>query len=212
MTNLLKAAAAVSFLTVVANSAQAGTVYAQSVTGTDGAVSETCNVASSSTDRSDLCNALGEEDVDGDWRDGGFTSAGLYDSLLFDFGTLFSGPITIWEVTGGLNPSYLESVSFTLQNSVTNATATGVIRNDENNVADGPNRWKIEAKVAGLFDSLLIEDTTASTFPNTTAAKGDGFDIDAIAVNMAPVPVPASAALLLAGIGAFGAMRARKSA
>jgi len=103
------AAALASAISLAASSASAATVYAQSVTSTDGSVVETCDTPVKNTNRADICNALGEPDVDGSFSDGGFTSLGNFDSLLFDFGTLFTGPITVWEVTGGRNPSYLES-------------------------------------------------------------------------------------------------------
>ncbi len=200
MFKFLKVAGAAAVIVTVASAASAKTVYAESVSA-DG---ETCSVAALSTDRKDLCNALGAEDlggvdVDGLPTDGGFTSAGNFTELLFDFGTTFTGPLYIWEVTGNQSSALVESITYTLTNSVSGATATGSIVNQDGTDA-GRNRFVIEAKVAGLFDSLLIQDTTGS---------GDGFDIDAIAV--AAVPLPASAALMLVGLGALGLAR-RKSA
>ncbi len=188
---------------LVSTSAYGSTIYAQSVVGGTANGDQFCDTPAKTTDRSDLCNSLGAPDVDGPHQDGGFTSAGNFESLLFDFGQLFTGPITIWEVTGGLNPSYIESVDFTLQNSVTGATAMGVISNNVNNQPDGQDRWQIEARVAGLFDSLLLVDSSSTS---------DGFDVDAVSVQIASMPVPASAAFLAAGLGAFGFMRRRKTA
>jgi hypothetical protein len=200
MYKFLKVVGSAAAFVTMASAASATTVYAESVSA-DG---ETCSVASLSTDRKDLCNALGAEDlggvaVDGRPGDGGFTAAANFTELLFDFGTKFTGPIYIWEVTGNQSSTLVESITYTLTNSVSGNSVTGSIVNQDGTDA-GRNRFVIEEKVAGLFDSLLIQDTTGS---------GDGFDIDAIAV--AAVPLPASAALMLVGLGAFGVAR-RKSA
>lgn len=203
MFKILKVAASATALITAASAASAATVYAESVTA-DGV---TCSVADMNTDRSDLCNTLGAPDTDGVVTDGGYTTTESFTSLLFDFGTEFTGPLTFWEVTAGLDTAFTQSIAFTLMNSSTGASAGGTIINTDG-VAAGPNRFMIEAKVAGLFDSLLVTDTTAP--------GNQKFHLDAISVNTAPavaaVPLPASAALMLVGLGAFGVARRKKSA
>ena len=202
MTTFLKSALTAAVLGTCATAASAGTIYAQSVS--DG--TNTCTVAVQNTDRTDMCNSLGAEDVDGSFSAGGFTStANFVSGLTYTFGGFFTGPLTIWEVTGGgeNNRSYIEQLSFTLFNSVTTAMQMGSVINI-NGDGDGIDRWRIETAVAGTFDSLFVQDAS------DLSGGRDGFDIDAIAVS--PVPLPASSLLLLAGLGAFGAMRRKKVA
>lgn len=60
-----------------------------------------------------------------------------------------------------------------------------------------------------------LTNATVQMF-NTNAKGGmkanDGFTIDGAAVNVTPVPLPAGMVLLLGGVAALGAMRARKKA
>ena len=57
-------------------------------------------------------------------------------------------------------------------------------------------RFVIETKVAGLFNSITVPDTA---------------NVKDVEVQVTSMPVPASAALLLAGVGAFAYMRRKKA-
>ena len=209
MLNSLKTLTAAAALMLTAGAASAATVYATSVSGTllGDQQATTCSVADRNTFRTDMCNALGEEDVDGAFELGGFVSLANFDALTFSFGTFFSAPVTVWEVTGGgtSNPGYVESLTITLMNSITNNSVIGSLVNVDG-VGDGPNRWKVVYDASGdaVFDSITFVDTSDLT------GKRDGFDIDAVAVSA--VPLPAGALLLLGGLGGLAAMRRRKKA
>jgi hypothetical protein len=201
MTTLLRGALTAAVFATFATASSAATIYASSVSADGGTE---CTVGVQNTDRTDICNSLGMQDVDGSFSAGGFTSTANYTELTYGFGSFFTGPLTIWEVTGGgdTNPTYIEQLEFTLFNSETNATQMGTVVNVEG-VGDGIDRWRVETAVAGVFDVLFVSDAS------DLSGGRDGFDIDAIAVSA--VPLPASALLLLAGLGAFGAMRRKKS-
>jgi len=202
MTTLLRSAQTAAVFATFATASSAATIYASSVSADGGTA---CTVGVQNTDRTDICNSLGMEDVDGSFSAGGFTSTANFDELTYTFGSFFTGPLTIWEVTGGgdTNPLYIEMLTFRLFNSDTNAEQEGTVVNVEG-VGDGIDRWRVETEVAGVFDMLFVSDASL------LSGNRDGFDIDAIAVSA--VPLPASALLLLAGLGAFGAMRRKKSA
>jgi len=202
MTTLLRGALTAAVFATFATASSAATIYASSVTADGGTA---CTVGVQNTDRTDICNSLGMQDVDGSFSAGGFTSTANFDELEYTFGSFFTGPLTIWEVTGGgdTNPTYVEELTFRLFNSVTEAFQLGTVVNVEG-VGDGIDRWRVETEVAGVFDKLFVSDASV------LSGGRDGFDIDAIAVSA--VPLPASALLLLAGLGAFGAMRRKKSA
>ncbi len=65
-------------------------------------------------DRTNICNALGEEDHPGGNSEVGFLSAGNYDALKFTFGGPFTGPIDFFEITfgnaNGPNSNWQESL------------------------------------------------------------------------------------------------------
>ena len=87
MLNVLKTLAAAGVVTMAAGAASAATVYATSVSGTligDQQIT-TCTVAVRDTNRANMCNALGEEDVDGAFQDGGFASLAKFDALTFSY-------------------------------------------------------------------------------------------------------------------------------
>ena len=116
-------------VTMFAGAANAGTVNATSVTGFLDGAATTCTVAAQNTDRTDICNSLGAPDVDGSFREGGFTSTANYERLEYTFGTAFKGPLTIWEVTGGGadNMSYVERLLISFLNSDTMMESAGQI-------------------------------------------------------------------------------------
>lgn len=192
--------AVVAAAALVGTDVAAAPIYASSVQAMSGDGSITsCSVAAKTTDRADLCNSLGAPDVDGAYQDGGFTSTGNYSELTYTFGGLFNvETVSIWEVTGSRSMTYIETLDFTLRNSVTGAETTGSVTNI-NGTPAGPDRWLLVANTPGMFDQFIVSDNSVTY---------DGFDIDAVSI--AAVPLPATALLMIAGLGAFGAVR-RKS-
>lgn len=156
-------------LAVPASQGQAAVVYATDVDSyTPGA-----NVT---PDRAKPELALGE-------ADGKFLSLGLGGSAVFEFGTKFNAPATLFEITFGSRVRNLESVDVygifdgmtTLLGSLSN-TGTGAF------------------SFAGVFTQLLVVDTT-------TSGSGDGYEIDAVNVTPAAIPLPAGGLLLLSALG-----------
>lgn len=201
---MIKSALVCALLAFCASAAQAVSVAPfpvspHSVTGYRGTAVTTCMIAGKSASRADLCNALGTRDVGADFRMGGFLSVGLYDYVEFAFDRPVTGALTIWEVTGNTRLSYVETLDFQMINTATNAVASGSIRNVDGAVV-GRHVFQVAVPggLAGGFDVLRVTDTS-DTF--------DGFDIDALTAE--PVPLPASAALLLAGVAALGFLRPR---
>ena len=101
-----------------AGAASAGTVYAQAATAYKaGSVPTTCAIDGSgdivfevNSIRSNICNALGEEDQKGDGKDYGFVSVGNFDALKFTFGGDFDGPIDLFEITFNRDTGWNESL------------------------------------------------------------------------------------------------------
>jgi hypothetical protein len=135
--------------------------------------------------RSDPDNALGAPD-------GKFVSLGLGGELILTFGSSFTGPATLWEVTGGDRSKHFEEVElYGGFNSVW--TFLGTISNSV-----GMNNLFF----AQTFNQLKLIDISP-TFSNR-----DGFDVDSVSVSM--IPVPAAGLLLITALGVVGAVRRRK--
>lgn len=192
-------------MVIIGGGASASTLqYATSVlaTGLYGQQSF-CGNATRNADRSDICNSLGMEDGDGT---GGFTSSGNYKELNYYFGTDFTAPVHIWEITGGLNSNWVESLDYEFfAVGVGGNSVSGTITNVSDGVADGKDRWKItfDELAGGPFNQLRVV---------RNGGPGDGFDIDAIGVSPSPVPLPAGGLLLLTALGGVAALRRKRKA
>ena len=137
--------------------------------------------------RGDASRALGAED-------GRFLSLGLGGSATFGFGTLFNPIGKVFEVTFG-SPRRTPEAADIFGSFRGVRTFLGSVTNG------GPGTFSF----AGLFDQLVFVDTTTVLGPR----KGDGFDIDAINVTPAPIPLPAGGLLLLGALAAVLGLRRR---
>lgn len=148
-------------------------------------------------DRDNPANALGSDASD-------FFEIGFGSSVDLKFGSEFTSPGTLIEVTNGSTTSWPESVAVWVGNDGDDGSFFKV--GDMSN-SDAQNPGGEFTFAGGPFDTVRLVDT--STFP--TSGSG-GWDIAAVRVSA--VPVPAALPLLAAGLGAFGfiARRKRKAA
>lgn len=183
-------------LAAVSGGAQAATYSASEVIdstyGACTASTRLCTV----NDRKTVTNALGESDD-------AFYSLGLGGDLTVGFGLPViekAVTLTLKEVTFGGTSSggHFEAVDvYTVLGGVTKLVGTVL------NVASTTT-----LSITDSFEYIKLVDVTKSVYPSTKSY--DGFDVESITI--APIPVPASVTLLLAGIGGLGLMRRRKSA
>ncbi|MEM9437892.1 MAG: VPLPA-CTERM sorting domain-containing protein [Pseudomonadota bacterium] len=204
-----KCIAAAALVILSSASSSAATLSAVTVTADTGGVLSFCDVQERDADRRNICNSLGE--ADGDLKKagvpkGGFTSTKHFDSLTYTFGGLFKGPITIFEVTGGIGPAGnfetldLEFVAVT----GSGANVVGNVENTGGTLVDGT-----KARYQILFDSLGDAEYSSLIVRDNSGTR-DGFEIDAIYVT-AVLPLPAGAVLLLTGLGIIGLARRRRA-
>ena len=138
--------------------------------------------------RDDVANALGDSL-------GTFFELGYGAVVDFGFGRNFTGDGNVVEVTFSDPPPFVESVVIEAgRNGV--FTEIGTIDNSNARAPDGE-----DFVFAGNFDTLRLTDTSEVTRPF------GGFDVDRISVS--PIPLPATGAALLAGLGALTLLRRR---
>lgn len=171
---------AVAAVMIAAGSGQAAVVYATNVD----AYNPGTGVVGA---RGDTANALGAVD-------GKFLSLGLGGSAIFSFGTKFIAKGAVFEVTWGKISKHKEAADiYGIRNGI--LKMLGSITN----ASSGTFAF------SGIFDKLMFVDTS----PFGKGSK-DGFDIDALNVTPASVPVPAGGLLLLSAIGGIAMLRRRK--
>ena len=202
MAKIFSALLGAGVLALTAGGASAASMtFANSVMKNPGG--ESANVQCNTALRTDICNTLGEDD--GDFAGGvgnGFFSLKNAQSLTFDFGANFTGPIYVYEVTGGSVQNHQEAAVLQLvATDLLGENYTKTIFNTEGTKVSGTSsRYEIVFdSVGGPFQSILIQDLSGTE---------DGFDLDAIAVSA--VPIPAAGLMLLAGLGGLAAARRRK--
>jgi hypothetical protein len=209
MTNILaKFAVAAAFATMVGGAASAATLgYATGVSQTGGPGASFCGVQTADNDRTNICNALGAPDGDFPSANQGFVSLGNFQNLEFTFANNFTGPITIWEVTGSSGPfgEALDGMAFFAE-GIGGDMFEGVVSGGGTPVAGTTSRYEITfgGDLTNVYSRLIVSvDADGLQTP-------DGFDIDAVAAQV--VPLPAAAWMLIAGVGALAGLKRRKKA
>ena len=189
--HVFKTLAAASVLAMAAGGANAAVYYADSVVGWSDSTKK-------AADRSIQSYALGSPD-------GKFYSLGLGGSLTLGFknAPFHTADVSVFEITfgSGAASGHREAAEVYAVNSGTGQEwKLGVLKNTEaGNTVRG---------AAGSFDQIRLKDVSKTAFTSTSST--DGFDVDSIAI--APVPLPAAGAMLLAGLGGLAALRRRKTA
>jgi hypothetical protein len=144
-------------------------------------------------DRDNPANALGSDASS-------FFEIGFGSQVELKFGSAFTSPGTLIEVTNGSTANWPESVDIYVGNDG-DAGSFNFVGSMSNASAQNPGGAFTFA--GGPFDTVRLIDT--SSFPATGSG---GWDI--AAVRVAAVPLPAALPLLAAGLGAFGFVARRK--
>jgi hypothetical protein len=125
--------------------------------------------------------------------------------VVLDFGQVFQGPSTVFEITGGSASGYPEQaniwVGSTASGNLSDFTLVGSITNL---AAQGGGELVFNPAVEGTFRYLLIQDNSSIL----NGPSDDGFDVDAIGVTA--VPLPASVFLFGSALLSLAAVKRRK--
>jgi hypothetical protein len=121
----------------------------------------------------------------------------------------------IWNVAvGGL----FDTVAFVLTDAsdvgaflrITTGNSVREVRTG-GRLPDGNDRLVV-VSFAEAVSSAQIALVNYTAFGGATNFRNDGFSLDGAQVRLSPVPVPAAGVLLIVGLGALGALRARRKA
>jgi hypothetical protein len=196
------------FSTVVglaAGALLAGTVSASAAIFATGITYNADNVTAgrgTTDDRANGNNALGA-------TNGTFFEIGLNGDVDFTFGTVFTGPGAVVEVTFGSRPGFPEFANFFVGDGVTFSPI------DNNPISNSSGGSILLSFSGGPFSVLRVQDAGSTVSQCDDGAGGTyacgGFDIDSVMVS--EIPLPASLLMLLAGLGGLGFFgRSRKAA
>ncbi len=139
-------------------------------------------------------NALGTPD-------GQMVALGFGGQLIVSFGQLFQSPGKIFEITFGKTDIHIETAEiFAGVNGIFQSVA----------MVDNSSAAGVAGAVftfAGIFDQIMIVDTSPMG-----GGSVNGFDVDAVGVTPAPIPLPAGGLLLVTALGGLALARRRKAA
>ena len=166
--------------------------YATSITYDTDALRGTEN------DRDNPFNALGA-------TDDAFFEIGLGSTVELTFGTRFTSPGNVVEVTFGDPSNFIETALFFV--GLAGDAGSFVAINQNPIVNQSAQNGVAFTFAGGPFDTLRITDTSQP--PNDNSTTG-GFDIESIRITT--IPVPASGLLLLSAFGGIAIGRRRRKA
>lgn len=181
-------AAAVLAAGFAVESAQAATIWATQVDDF------TVGTGPIPVNRTNPDNALGAPD-------GEMVSLGFGGELVVSFSRLFQSPGKLFEITFGKTDNHIEIAEifagfggvFQSVATIDNSSAAGVAG--------------ATFTFAGIFDQIKIVDISPMA-----GGSVNGFDVDAVGVTPAPIPLPAGGLLLVTALGGLALTRRRKSA